>query len=122
MLGGQPAEAARYFEDAAASVRQVIEARKDYVGGYVELPINECARDQPEAALAANHAALAHTSEAKAEFAGRAGEIPEPMQGTAPPPRRTIANRATRGTSFCEPLHRLDRHGFRHGSLAPTRT
>jgi cytochrome c-type biogenesis protein CcmH/NrfG len=74
---GRAADAARYFEDAVASVRQVIEAQPNYIGGYVELAIYECARDRPKAAIAAYDAALARTTDARDAFANRAGEIPQ---------------------------------------------
>jgi tetratricopeptide (TPR) repeat protein len=73
---GERTDAARYFEDAVASVGQVIVAQPDYIGAYVELAVYECARDRPEAALAAFDAALARTPDARAAFADRAGEIP----------------------------------------------
>jgi tetratricopeptide (TPR) repeat protein len=74
---GQPTDAARYFEDAITSVRHVIEAQPDYIGGYVELAIYECAGDRPESALAAYDAALARTTDARGTFASRAAEIPK---------------------------------------------
>jgi hypothetical protein len=48
-----------------------------YLGGYVELAVYECARDRPDAALAAYDAALARFQNAKHEFASRVGEIPQ---------------------------------------------
>jgi tetratricopeptide (TPR) repeat protein len=67
----------RRFEDAVASVRQVLQDTPDYLGGYVELAVYECARDRPEAAVAAYDAALARSSFAERAFAGRIGEIPQ---------------------------------------------
>lgn len=67
----------RLFEDAVASVRRVLQEIPDYIGGYVELAIYECVRDQQDAAVAAYEAALARSSQAKDEFLSRIGEIPQ---------------------------------------------
>ena len=77
LTAGQVETSARRFEDAVASVRQVLREVPDYIGGHVELAIYECARDQPDAALAAYDAALARSQDAKEAFASRLGEIPQ---------------------------------------------
>jgi len=74
---GRRAEGERYFEEAVASVGRVIESKPNYLGAYVELAVYECARDRPEAALAAYDAALARTQDASSTFRNRVGEIPQ---------------------------------------------
>ena len=74
---GQAETSARLFDDAITSIRQVLQAVPDYIGGYVELAIYECARDQPDAALAAYEAALSRSPGARDEFASRLGEMPQ---------------------------------------------
>jgi predicted TPR repeat methyltransferase len=74
---GDTETSARLFEDAVMSVRRVLEEIPDYIGGYVELAIYECVRGQQDAALAAYEAARARSPQAKDEFAGRIGEIPQ---------------------------------------------
>ena len=77
LSAGQLETSARRFEDAVASVSQVLREVPDYVGGYVELAIYECARNQPDAALAAYDAALARSQGAKDTFVSRLPEIPQ---------------------------------------------
>jgi len=74
---GDTQTSARLFEDAVMSVRRVLQEIPDYIGGYVELAIYECVRDQPNAAIAAYEAALARSPQARAEFTSRTGEIPQ---------------------------------------------
>jgi hypothetical protein len=76
LRAGEAETGARHLEEAVASVRQVLEDAPDYIGGYVELSIYECARDRTEAALAAYDAALARSAPAKDVFVSRIGEIP----------------------------------------------
>jgi cytochrome c-type biogenesis protein CcmH/NrfG len=77
LSAGQLETSARRFEDAVDSVRQVLREVPNYIGGYVELAIYECARNQSDAALAAYDAALARSQDAKDAFASRLGEIPQ---------------------------------------------
>src|SRR5262245_10706431 len=70
-------DAAGYFAAAVTSVRQVLQEIPGYIGGYVELAVYECARGQPDAAVAAYDAALAHSPAAREEFGRRVGEIPQ---------------------------------------------
>lgn len=65
------------YGDAVASVSQVLQETPDYFGGYVELAVYECARDRPDAALAAFEAALSRSAVAADIFASRIGEIPQ---------------------------------------------
>jgi tetratricopeptide (TPR) repeat protein len=77
LSAGEVDTSARHLDDAVASIRQVLREIPDYMGGYVELAIYECARNQPDAALAAYDAALARSQDARDAFAGRIGEIPQ---------------------------------------------
>ena len=77
LRAGATADAAGYFEAAVMSVRQVLQEIPEYLGGYVELAVYECARNQPDAAVAAYEAALARSPAAHAEFVRRVGEIPQ---------------------------------------------
>jgi tetratricopeptide (TPR) repeat protein len=77
LRAGATADAAKYFEAAVTSVRQVLQEIPGYLGGYVELAVYECARNQPDAAVAAYEAALARSPAAGAEFGSRLGEIPQ---------------------------------------------
>jgi tetratricopeptide (TPR) repeat protein len=74
---GQAGVGARRFDDAVGSVRQVLREAPDYIGGYVELAIYECARGQPDAAVAAHEAAVARFPDADREFTSRLDEIPQ---------------------------------------------
>lgn len=74
---GATADAAKYFEAAVMSVRQVLKEMPGYLGGYVELAAYECARNQPGAAVAAYEAAVARSPVAREEFGSRVGEIPQ---------------------------------------------
>lgn len=74
---GQADQGMRLLGDAVTSVRQVLAEVPDYIGGYVELAIYECARDQLDAAVSAYDAALARTAAARDQFAARLGEIPQ---------------------------------------------
>lgn len=77
LRAGATADAAEYFEAAVISVRQVLQEIPGYLGGYVELAVYECARNQPDAAVDAYEAALARSPAARAEFVSRIVEIPQ---------------------------------------------
>jgi hypothetical protein len=53
LRAGATVDAAGYFDAAVMSVRQVLKERPAYLGGYVELAVYECARNEPGAAVAA---------------------------------------------------------------------
>jgi cytochrome c-type biogenesis protein CcmH/NrfG len=78
---GDPAAAIRYFDDAVSSVSLVLEKNPGYAGGYVELAAYECARNRPDAAVAAYETALMRATDARSEFANRLGEIPQRCSG-----------------------------------------
>jgi cytochrome c-type biogenesis protein CcmH/NrfG len=71
------ASAERHFADAVASVRQVLAENPDYIGGYVELAVYECARGRTEAAMGAYEAAIKRSEDATDDFIERIGEIPQ---------------------------------------------
>jgi cytochrome c-type biogenesis protein CcmH/NrfG len=74
---GEPEKSRRLFDDAVTSIRQVLQEIPEYIGGYVELAIYECARDRADAAVSAYEAAVARTVAARGEFAFRLDEIPQ---------------------------------------------
>jgi tetratricopeptide (TPR) repeat protein len=78
---GDATGAMRYFDDAVSSVSLVLEKNPGYAGGYVELAAYECARNRPDAALAAYDTALTRAPGAEGEFASRRVEIPQRCTG-----------------------------------------
>ena len=77
LRAGATADAARYFDAAVMSVRQVLQETPGYIGGYIELAVYECARNQPDAAVNAYETALERSPAAGAEFRSRVGEVPQ---------------------------------------------
>jgi tetratricopeptide (TPR) repeat protein len=77
LRAGATADAAEYFAAAVMSVRQVLQEVPGYLGAYVELAVYECARNQPDSAVAAFEAALKRSPAARQEFVTRLGEIPQ---------------------------------------------